>query len=117
MKKTAQYFLALCITLVLFVSPTLAGTFNDKVDALPEFIDKEKFKELSADNQEKFFEWNDRLNEIKSVDKSDLTRAEKKELRKEVKDIEKAMKAEAVNGGLYIGGTALIIIILLLILL
>ncbi|MGB3181399.1 MAG: hypothetical protein WBB45_08415 [Cyclobacteriaceae bacterium] len=117
MKKTAQYFLALCITLVLFVSPALAGTYNDKVDALPEFIDKEKFKELPAENQNKFFELNDRLMEIKTIDKGELSRVEKKELRKEVKDIEKAMKAEAVNGGIYIGGTALIIIILLLILL
>jgi len=53
-----------------------------------------------------------RLNEIKDMDKSNLTRPEKKALRKEVKEIEKVM---AGNGGIYISVGALIIIILLLI--
>jgi hypothetical protein len=56
-----------------------------------------------------------RLNEIKAMDKSDMTRAEKKALRKEVK----AIKAElaANNNGIYLSIGAIIIIILLLILL
>ncbi|MFA0961491.1 hypothetical protein AB9P05_06770 [Roseivirga sp. BDSF3-8] len=117
MKKTAQYFFTLCFTLMLFASPVLANTIEDKVEALPEFIDKEKFKDMPAESQEKFFEWNERLTEIKAMDKDDLDRSEKRELRREVKDIEKAMKAEAVSGGVYIGGTALIVILLLILLL
>ena len=54
-----------------------------------------------------------RLNEIKDMDKSNMTRPEKKALRKEVKEIQKVMSGG--NGGIYISVGALIIIILLLI--
>ena len=56
-----------------------------------------------------------RLEEIKAMDKSEMTRAEKKALRKEVK----AIKAElaATSNGVYLSIGAIIIIILLLILL
>jgi Skp family chaperone for outer membrane proteins len=56
-----------------------------------------------------------RLEEIKAMDKSEMTRSEKKALRKEVK----AIKAElaANNNGIYLSVGAIIIIILLLILL
>jgi hypothetical protein len=54
-----------------------------------------------------------RLIQIRDMDKSNLTRAEKKELRKEVKQIKK----EARGRGIYLSVGAIIIIILLLILL
>ncbi len=54
-----------------------------------------------------------RLMEIKTMDKSDMTKAEKKELRNEVKEL----KAKAASQGIYLSIGALIIIILLLILL
>lgn len=53
-----------------------------------------------------------RLIEIKKMDKSDLTVAEKKELKKEVKDLRK----QAKQNGIYLSVGAIIIIILLLIL-
>lgn len=55
-----------------------------------------------------------RLKEIKDMDKSNLSRAEKKELRKEVKEIKATMKAS--SNGVYLSVGAIIIIILLLIL-
>ncbi|WP_264521849.1 hypothetical protein [Flavobacterium sp. N1994] len=55
-----------------------------------------------------------RLNEIKDMDKSNLTRADKKALRSEVKAIKKSMKAS--SRGIYLSIGAVIIIILLLIL-
>lgn len=55
-----------------------------------------------------------RLEEIKGMNKSELTRAEKKNLRKEVREIRKEMKK--VSGGVYLSVGAIIIIILLLIL-
>lgn len=55
-----------------------------------------------------------RLKEIKAMDKSDLSRAERKALRKEVKEIKATMKAS--NNGVYLSVGAIIIIILLLIL-
>jgi len=55
-----------------------------------------------------------RLEEIKAIDKSTLSRAERKELKKEVKSIKKEMKV--LSGGVYLSVGAIIIIILLLIL-
>lgn len=56
-----------------------------------------------------------RLNDIKAIDKSTLTRMEKKNLRKEVKSIREEMKT--IKGGIYLSVGAIIIVILLLILL
>lgn len=58
-----------------------------------------------------------RLNEINVLDKSSLTHLEKKELRGEVKTIEKQLKASGNGGGIYLSVGAIIIIILLLIIL
>lgn len=54
-----------------------------------------------------------RLIEIRDMDKSNLSRADKKELRKEVK----SLKKQAASQGVYLSIGAIIIIILLLILL
>lgn len=56
-----------------------------------------------------------RLNEIKDMDKSDLSRSDKKELRNEVKSIKKELKDS--GRGIYLSVGAIIIVILLLILL
>lgn len=55
-----------------------------------------------------------RLEVIKNIDRSEMTRLERKSLRKEVKEIKKEIKAN--NGGVYLSVGAIIIIILLLIL-
>lgn len=56
-----------------------------------------------------------RLDEIKAMDKSSMTHAEKKELRKEVRTIKAELSSS--NNGIYLSVGAIIIIILLLILL
>lgn len=56
-----------------------------------------------------------RLQEINAMDKTELTRPEKKELRKEVSSIKKELKT--MNDGVYLSVGAIIIIVLLLILL
>ncbi|MEA5256236.1 hypothetical protein VB264_00465 [Arcicella aquatica] len=56
-----------------------------------------------------------RLEEIKAMDKSNMSSAEKKALRQEVRSIKKSMKE--VGGGVYLSAGAIIIIVLLLILL
>jgi hypothetical protein len=56
-----------------------------------------------------------RLDEIKAMDKSELSSTEKKELRKEVRTIKSELKSS--GNGLYLSVGAIIIIILLLILL
>jgi malate/lactate dehydrogenase len=56
-----------------------------------------------------------RLHEIKEMDKNNLTRSEKKDLRKEVKNIRKQLKK--ASNGIYLSVGAIIIIVLILILL
>ena len=56
-----------------------------------------------------------RLEEIKAMDKSSMTRVEKKELRKEVRTIKTNLRSS--NSGVYLSVGAIIIIVLLLILL
>ncbi|RYZ62380.1 MAG: hypothetical protein EOO14_02465 [Chitinophagaceae bacterium] len=56
-----------------------------------------------------------RVTEIKQMDKSSLTKAERKALKKELKDMKK--EAKAIGGGIYLSVGAIIVIILLLILL
>ncbi|WP_293889731.1 hypothetical protein [Flavobacterium sp.] len=55
-----------------------------------------------------------RLEEIKEMDKSNLSRAEKKALRREVKEIKATMKSS--SNGIYLSIGAIIIIVLILIL-
>jgi hypothetical protein len=56
-----------------------------------------------------------RLEEIKAIDKSTLSKEEKKALRGEVKAIKKEMKT--ISGGVYLSVGAIILIVLLIILL
>jgi len=66
-----------------------------------------------------------RLTEIKAMDKTEMTKTEKKELRKEVRSINSELKVnsegtyiEGGHGGIYlsVGGLIIVIIILILIL-
>lgn len=73
-------------------------------------------KALTADQQVKLEVLTNRVEQIRSMDKSNLSRAEKQALRSELK----VMKSEANaigNGGIYLSITALLVIILILILL
>ena len=56
-----------------------------------------------------------RLEEIKAMDKSELSATEKKELRREVRSIKKELAA--TGGGVYLSVGAILLIVLLLILL
>lgn len=68
----------------------------------------------AANKEARATEMLQRLDAIKSMSKSELTRVEKKSLRKEVREIKKEMATS--NGGVYLSVGAIIIIILLLIL-
>jgi hypothetical protein len=57
-----------------------------------------------------------RVEEIKNIDKSTLSRSERKELKAELKSYNKEMKAMKPRGGIYISFAGIIIVVLLLIL-
>lgn len=55
-----------------------------------------------------------RITEIKAMDKSKLTTTERKQLRKELREMKHEMKA--LNGGVYLSAGAVIVILLILLL-
>ena len=91
------------VLLIAFSISFITPTFASKVTP----VNTEVPKEVRAQQIEH------RLIEIKNMDKSNLSKAEKKDLRKEVK----GLKKEARHAGIYLSVGAIIIIILLLILL
>ena len=102
MKKFRLYLMMTIVSLCALPTVTYAG---DKNPATTEPT------EIPAEVQFKL----DRLEEIKEMDKSDLSRVEKKELRKEVRAIKSDLKS--TGNGVYLSVGAIIIIVLLLILL
>jgi hypothetical protein len=103
MKKTVFY---LIIVLLLSVLPNTV--MASEKSPIP--IDKPT-TEIPAE----FKTMLNRLDEIKEMDKSNLKASERKELRKEVREIKKEIKAK--GGGLYISAGAIIIILLILLIL
>jgi len=102
MKKSTFYAMMLLAALVCF---PFNGNASEPVTGEP------VKKEMPAEVRAKL----DRLEEIKNMDKSNLTRVEKRELRKEVKTLKGDLRSS--GNGVYLSVGAIIIIILLLILL
>ncbi|WPR70466.1 hypothetical protein SLW70_10980 [Flavobacterium sp. NG2] len=101
MKKITSYLMI--IALSLGAIPTSISAAETNLPNTP--------KEIPVEVQTKL----DRLEDIKKIDKSTLSSAEKKELRKEVKTIKAELRS--TNNGLYLSFGAIVIILLLLILL
>ncbi|MBP4142152.1 hypothetical protein MW871_11200 [Flavobacterium sp. I-SCBP12n] len=104
MKKVTFYLMMMVLSLSFVPNQVLAAEKN------PTAISNNP-KEVPAEVKVML----DRLEEIKAMDKSDLSSAEKKELRKEVRTIKADLKSS--GNGVYLSVGAIIIIILLLILL
>lgn len=98
--KKLIYSFALIFMLGISMNTVSAATTKDKV-------------EMTVEQRAQLERITNRVEEIKAMDKSDLSRAEKKELRKELKEMKK--QARALGGGVYLSVGAIIIIILLLI--
>lgn len=101
MKKLSFYLMVMILSLGVLPASTYAADKNAA----------ENPKEIPAEVKTML----NRLNEIKEIDKSNLSSSEKKELRTEVKTIKKNLKSS--GNGVYLSVGAIIIIILLLILL
>ena len=101
--KKFIYALALVFILGFSANTVMAAGLNDKNKT-----------ELTAEQQVQLNRITNRVEEIKNMDKSNLTKAERKDLRKEVKEMKN--QARALGGGVYLSVGAIIIIILLLLL-
>lgn len=104
MKKTTLYLMIFLMSISIFPSPVFATAKNPTEMNNPT-------KEVPAEVQVML----NRLNEIKAMDKSNMTHSEKVLLRKEVRDIKKSLKAS--GNGVYLSVGALLVIIILLIIL
>src|SRR5688572_12812744 len=100
--KKLIYSLALIFTLGISANTVSA---NDRMG---------KKTEMTAEQKVQFERIVTRVEQIRDMDKSDLSSSERSELRKELRELKG--QARAMNGGVYLSVGAIIIIILLLIL-
>lgn len=107
MKKYFLYIVLLSISSTLLLDKTFASTVFKSDSSIASVH--------SVANQKQAEVLTLRLNEIKSLDKSAMSKAEKKILRKEVRAINNALAKN--GGGVYLSVGAVIIILLLLIIL
>jgi len=101
MKKIFQTIAFAFIMLISSLSVS-ASTGDLNKEKVPTALTEQRAQEIEA-----------RVNEINEMDKSQLSRADRKALRGELK----ALKKEAQGGGIYLSLGAVIIIVLLLIIL
>jgi len=99
MKKKIVAVGLFCLSLGMFSGTAIA---TEREPVKHEITIQEEVQELIG-----------RIREIQAMDKSDLSPAERKALRKEVKEIEKRLRD--IGGGVYISAGALILIVILLI--
>ncbi|MEO6036810.1 MAG: hypothetical protein ABIQ93_00265 [Saprospiraceae bacterium] len=102
MKNLLRFCLAICLSLTFGMTALQANTVSSPVPVTStEPIPDARVQELAK-----------RLEEIKAMDKSNLTAKERKALRKEVRHIKKD-----IGGGVYISAGVLIVILVLLLIL
>ncbi|HLX90353.1 MAG TPA: hypothetical protein VKR32_01640 [Puia sp.] len=115
--KIKAFLIALTFAFTLsginaFAASGIHGDPNDNAKTV-----KERIAKMTPVQKEiRITEIKERIAEIKAMDKSQLTKAERKDLRRELKDMKKEVK-EMNPTYIYISGAGLVIIILLLIIL
>lgn len=106
--KTKIYLLFTALMLACSTSQLRAATVTT------EPIVKEVSTLTDAQKKEKLQDIKDRVEQIRAMDKSQLTKEQKQELKAELKSMK--AQAQSMGGGVYLSVGAIIIIILLLIL-
>lgn len=101
--KKIVYTAALIFTLAISANTVSASEKDTKAKT-----------EMTAEQKVQLERITNRVEEIRDMDKSHLSREERKELRKELRELKK--ESRAMGGGVYLSVGAIIIIILLLIL-
>lgn len=103
--KKATIYLMICMISISIIPNSVFATERNPVTI------SNTPKEVPLEVQVMF----NRLEEIKAMDKSDMNRSEKKELRKEVRTINKSLAT--TGNGVYISVGALLVIIILILIL
>jgi len=109
MKKKFYLLATMLLCFVAFNSNAATVTDNNNATS------KEAAANMTPQQKEvRLEEINARVQEIKAMDKSQLTKEDRRELRDELKSMKK--ESRAMGGGIYLSVGAIIIIILVLIL-
>lgn len=111
MKKIAFCIMGTWLSLTFIPLQSNAQTNDGSMTASSTVVDSKPA--LSVEDNAKIKVLELRLTEIKEMDKSNLTFADKRNLRKEVRSINHQLKE--IGGGIYISTGVIIIIIVLLI--
>ena len=98
----------------LIYSLILVFTLGISSTTVSAATNKEPKTEMTAEQRAQFDRLVNRVEEIRKMDKSNLTRVEKRALRSELKELKQ--QARVLEKGVYLSVGAIIIIILLLIL-
>lgn len=107
--KPGIYATLIALLLTITVTNSHATTVEDKNPK------KERVADMTEGQRAaRLEEIRGRVNEIRNMDRSEMTKAERKALKKELRDMNK--EAKAIKGGVYLSVGAIIIIILVLIL-
>lgn len=107
-----KYLIQFSLAVLLFSAAPMAQAANTPVSTTP--IHNTSTPNVPEQSKEALILLH-RLETIQAMDISNMTRAEKRVVGKEVKSIEKQMKALNSGGGVYVSVGALIIIVLLII--
>ncbi|EON74768.1 hypothetical protein ADIS_4787 [Lunatimonas lonarensis] len=99
--KTIAYFLSLVFLVTSLAPAAVAKDVKEENSLTPE--EELRLEEIS-----------ERVAEIRAMDFAKMSKAEKRELRKELREINKETKA--LSGGVYLSVGAIIVILLILIL-
>ena len=108
MKKNFFYFVAS----LLFALFTISANASSHTKAIKEEVEGM----TDTQKEERIIQIQPRIEEIKAMDKSKLTRGERKDLRNELKDMNKEAKAVRRRTTIVIGGLVIIILLLILLL-
>lgn len=100
--KKLVYFLSVMFLMAAFVPASSAKTL------------KKENPELTEEQQARLVEIENRVEEIKSSDFSEMSKEERKETRDELRELKK--ETREIGGGVYLSVGAIIIILLILIL-
>ena len=115
MKKT----FVISLIASFFLLTASPGAFASDGETEPiDRVSRKEVKEMTKEEAKARVEvLTERLNEIRSMDLDAMSWNERRKLKKEVRIIEREMKLQQNDTGIYISGGALVVILLLLILL
>ena len=103
--------IALTLSLIMLTMSSFASTSIDR-------LDRNEIKSMTQEQRVlRIEQLETRVNELREVNIKELKGKEKREIKSELRYIQKELKAQDGGGGIYLSVTALLVIILLILIL